>query len=171
MLEKRQILPIGSVVAVCYRTDGGKETLLQIVGHLTLRRAKVCLYDYVCVMYPQGIEDGLVYINHTDIVRVLEPDELRGEVYDRWLTRKYTEYQAYYETYDPEKRPDIDTTREQLLLGREREHRNNRIRRYANALCTGVLLLGAGLAFLLTKSWEIAVGAIFFALVGRGIKK
>ena len=40
MLERKQILPIGSTIAVCYRTDGGKETILQVVGHLTMRRAK-----------------------------------------------------------------------------------------------------------------------------------
>lgn len=168
MLERKQILPIGSTVAVCYRTDGGKETLLQVVGHLTLRRAKVCLYDYVCIYYPQGIEDGLVYINHTDIVRVLDSAELRSDMYDRWLARKYGEYLAYYETHNPNERPDIDTTRSEILIGREREHRNNKIRKWMRFLCVAAITLGAVTAFLLTKRWEIAVGALFFALLGRG---
>ena len=168
MLERKQILPIGSTVAVCYRTDGGKETLLQVVGHLTLRRAKVCLYDYVCIYYPQGIEDGLVYINHTDIVRVLDSAELRSDMYDRWLARKYGEYLAYYETYNPNERPDIDTTRSEILIGREQEHRINKIRKWMRFLCAAAITLGAVIAFLLTKRWEIAVGALFFALLGRG---
>ena len=168
MLERKQILPIGSTVAVCYRTDGGKETLLQVVGHLTLRRAKVCLYDYVCIYYPQGIEDGLVYINHTDIVRVLDPAELRNDTYDRWLARKYGEYLAYYETHNPNERPDIDTTRSEILIGREQEHRINKIRKWMRFLCAAAITLGAVIAFLLTKRWEIAVGALFFALLGRG---
>ena len=171
MLERKQILPIGSTVAVCYRTDGGKETLLQVVGHLTLRRAKVCLYDYVCIYYPQGIEDGLVYINHTDIVRVLDSAELRSDMYDRWLARKYGEYLAYYETHNPNERPDIDTTRSEILIGREREHRNNKIRKWMRFLCAAAITLGAVIAFLLTKRWEIAVGALFFALLGRGTNK
>lgn len=168
MLERKQILPIGSTVAVCYRTDGGKETLLQVVGHLTLRRARVCLYDYICVYYPQGIEDGLVYINHTDIVRVLDPAELRNDTYDRWLARKYGEYLAYYETHNPNERPDIDTTRSEILIGREQEHRINKIRKWMRFLCAAAITLGAVIAFLLTKRWEIAVGALFFALLGRG---
>lgn len=171
MLERKQILPIGSTVAVCYRTDGGKETLLQVVGHLTLRRAKVCLYDYVCIYYPQGIEDGLVYINHTDIVRVLDSAELRSDMYDRWLARKYGEYLAYYETHNPNERPDIDTTRCEILIGREREHRNNKIRKWMRFLCAAAITLGAVIAFLLTKRWEIAVGALFFALLGKGTNK
>lgn len=171
MLERKQILPIGSTIAVCYRTDGGNETILQVVGHLTMRRAKVCLYDYVCVYYPQGIEDGLVYINHTDIVRVVDPSELRNETYDRWLTRKYGEYLAYYNTRDPKERPDIDTTRREILIGRERERKNNRIRKWMRIICAATITLGAGLAFLLTKRWEIAVGALFFAFLGSRTRK
>lgn len=171
MLERKQILPIGSTVAVCYRTDGGKETILQVVGHLTMRRAKVCLYDYVCVYYPQGMEDGLVYINHTDIVRVVDPSELQNEAYDRWLTRKHGEYLAYYNTRDPKERPDIDTARREFLIGRERERKNNRIRKWMRIVCAAAITLGAGLAFLLTKRWEIAVGALFFAFLGRGTNK
>lgn len=136
-----------------------------------MRRAKVCLYDYVCVYYPQGIEDGLVYINHTDIVRVVDPSELRNETYDRWLTRKYGEYLAYYNTRDPKERPDIDTTRREILIGRERERKNNRIRKWMRIICTAAITLGAGLAFLLTKRWEIAVGALFFAFLGSRTNK
>lgn len=171
MLEKRQILPIGSAVAVCYRTDGGKETLLLIVGHLTLRREKVCLYDYVCVNYPQGIEDGLVYINHADIVRVLDPDELRGEAYDRWLARKYPEFVAYYENGNYENRPDIDTMRAMTLEARDRAYRKNRIKKIARYTCVGLCTLGVGLTVLLTNCWWMAVGALFFIFLGMGIKK
>lgn len=171
MLEKRQILPIGSVVAVCYRTDGGKETLLQIVGHLTLRREKVCLYDYVCVLYPQGIEDGLVYINHTDIVRVPDPDELRSDAYDRWLARKYPEFVAYYENGEHKNRPDIDTMRAMTLETRDRAYRKNRIKKIARYTCAGLCTLGVGLTVLLTNRWEMAVGALFFVFLGMGIKK
>ena len=141
------------------------------MGHLTLRRAKVCLYDCVCIYYPQGIEDGLVYINHTDIVRVLDSAELRSDMYDRWLARKYGEYLAYYEAHNPNERPDIDTTRSEILIGREREHRNNKIRKWMRFLCAAAITLGAVIAFLLTKRWEIAVGALFFALLGKGTNK
>lgn len=171
MLEKMQILPIGSTVAVCYRTDGGKETILQIVGHLTMRRAKVCLFDYVCVYYPQGIEDGLIYINHTDIVRVVDSSELQNKLYDRWLARKHGEFLAYYNTRDPKKRPDIDTMRSNMLIAREREHRHNKIKRWMRAICTVAIIIGAGLAFLLTKQWESTIGVVFFALIGRGTKR
>ena len=49
MFEKKQMLPLGSKVTVCYALDGGTETVLVVVGHLSLRNRNACYYDYICV--------------------------------------------------------------------------------------------------------------------------
>jgi len=171
MLEKKQILPIGSHVTVRYAADGGKETLLLIVGHLSLQNATQCYYDYICVYEEFGIERGIVYINHTDIVRVVHRYDPADEAYERWLARKYPEYVAYYENGAPENRPDIDTMRAMMLGTRDRECKKNYINKIARYACMGFCTLGVGLTVLLTKRWEMAVGALFFIFLGMGIKK
>ena len=60
---------------------------------------------------------------------------------------------------------------QQILIGRERERKNNRIRKWMRIICAAAITLGAGLAFLLTKRWEIAVGALFFAFLGSRTRK
>lgn len=171
MLERKQILPVGSRITVCFASDGGKETFLVVVGHLSLKRAMMCYYDYVCVPYPAGMDEGLIYVNHTDVVRVLTEPEIPDDAYDRWLARKYPEYVAYYENGKPEERPDIDTMRATVLNARDREHRKNRIRRIVRTVCGALCVLGVGFAVLLTKRWEIATGALFFSLLGVGINE
>lgn len=37
MLDKTQVLPIGSMITVMFSCDENKETVAVIVGHLTLR--------------------------------------------------------------------------------------------------------------------------------------
>lgn len=171
MLEKKQILPVGSRVTVRYAADGGKETLLLIVGHLSLQNATLCYYDYICVYDDIGIERGVVYINHTDIVRIIHRCDPSDEAYERWLARKYPEFVAYYKNGNPENRPDIDTIRAETLNARDREYRKNRIKKIARYACMGFCTLGVGLTILLTNRWEMAVGALFFVFLGMGIKK
>ena len=171
MLEKKQILPIGSRVAVRYAADGGKETLLLILGHLSLKNATLCYYDYICVYEEFGIERGVVYINHTDIVCIVHRYDPSDEAYERWLARKYPEYVAYYENGNPENRLDIDTMRAMTLNARDREYRKNRIKKLARYTCMGFCTLGVGLTVLLTNRWEMAVGALFFIFFGMGMKK
>lgn len=171
MLERKQILPVGSRITVCFAADGGKETFLVVVGHLSLKRAMMCYYDYVCVPYPTGMDEGLIYVNHTDIVRVLREPEETDEACERWLARKFPEYVAYYEKGKPENRPDIDTMRATVLNARDREYKKNRIRKIIRTVCGTLCVAGVGFAVLLTKRWEIAAGALFFVLLGFGMNE
>lgn len=52
-------------------SDEGKHTIAVIMGHLTLRRDMISRYDYTCVEYPCGIENGLFYVNQEDIIEVI----------------------------------------------------------------------------------------------------
>lgn len=89
MLKKDQILPIGSLVTVFFKSDGGKETIALIVGHLTMQKHMISRYDYTCVAAPAGIEDGLFYINHSDICSVLHRPSGADYFPENWLERKY----------------------------------------------------------------------------------
>lgn len=170
MLKKEQILPIGSVVAVRFDEDVGRDTgqltPFVIVGHLTLRKGRKCCYDYMCVEYPSGMDDGLVYINHDDIANVLWRSTDFDELHAKWMECKYAEYVSYYKNYHSELRPDINTMREKSrktgALLRRCEQINN-IKRW---MCAGVILIGAVLTAILTKSWYVVTGAILFAFFG-----
>lgn len=86
MLKKDQILPIGSLVTVFFKSDGGKETIALIVGHLTMQKHMISRYDYTCVAAPAGIEDGLFYINHSGYFAASFTD-LRCGLFPRKLVR------------------------------------------------------------------------------------
>ena len=123
------------------------------------------------IYHAVGIERSVVYINHTDIVRVIHRYDPSDEAYERWLAQKYPEYVAYYENGNPENRPDIDTMRAMTLNARDREYRKNKIKKLARYTCMGFCTLGVGLTILLTNRWEMAVGALFFIFLGMGMKK
>ena len=166
MLEKKQILPIGSLVSVRYASDGGTETVLMIVGYLSLRSKTICHYDYQCVLYPNGYYSGIYYINHSDIVRVLCRAEDHEGKHSEWLDRKYIEYEVYYKNYDVSKRPDIDVMRS-AVINRINYLEAEKPRRKINAIIkiTGIVL-SAGIAVLLTGSWWTGLCALIFALLG-----
>lgn len=171
MKYKKQILPIGSIITVCYEHEEGLETKLMVIGHLCLRKRFICHYDYVCVRCPYGLEDGLCYINVSDIVRVLCCPDVTDEKYRQWYERKHYEFMAYYRNYRPDREADINVMRENqirwenLIDEKERTHKIIRI--------TGITLLivGTGLAVLLTECWWMGIGAILFAATGYMIKK
>ena len=119
MLERNQILPVGSLITIRHETDKGKETVCVVVGHLTLRREIISRFDYTCVKFPQGVEDGLIYVNHDDIVNIIYRASDYDELNETWMNRKYAEYVAYYKHYGEYQRPDIDKifTRLIHLLG------------------------------------------------------
>lgn len=170
MLEKKQILPIGSLVSVRYASDGGAETVLMIVGHLSLRRKSLCHYDYQCVIFPNGYDNGIYYINHSDIVRVHCCAKDYDGVHSRWLDGKYIEYKVYYENYDISKRPDIDVMRS-AVIHRSNHSEEKKLRKRVSAVIKIIgIVLSAGIAALLTGSWWTGLCALFFALVGYMIR-
>lgn len=111
MLEKKQVLPIGSVVSVEFAADEGKETIAVIVGHLTLLNSFKCCYDYICVEFPAGFEKGTFHINHSDIKRLIYCMDDHECKHEKWMERKYGEYMAYYNQYRSDLRPSIDELR------------------------------------------------------------
>lgn len=166
MLQKNQVLPIGSVVTVRFSSDAGRETVAVIVGHLTLRNDRKCCFDYACVEYPAGIEEGLFYINEPDIVSVLYRACDTGQMHENWMERKYAEYQAYYRQYRPDLRPSIDDVRRKTKNAGGISRRMKRMRLVKRWVCAIGFLIGAVLTAVLTKSWEAVTGAVFFFIIG-----
>jgi len=166
MFEKKRMLPIGSKVTVQYALDGGTETVLMIVGHLSLQNRTVCHYDYVCVQHPMGFEGGIHYINHSDIVRVICRADETDEAYIKWREKKYIEYKVYYENYDISKRADIDTMRGAVVYWKNKLDEQNEQKPIRMAIYIAALLLGAGVAVLLTGSWWTGLCALIFAVWG-----
>lgn len=166
MLQKNQVLPIGSVVTVRFTSDVGRETVAVIVGHLTLRRDRKCCFDYACVEYPAGIEDGLFYINEPDIVSVLYQANDTGQMHEKWMERKYAEYQAYYRQYRPDLRPSIDDVRMKTKNAGGISRHLKRIRLARRWVCAIGFLIGTVLTAVLTKSWEAVTGAVLFFITG-----
>ena len=166
MFEKKQMLPLGSKVTVCYALNGGTETVLVVVGHLSLRNRNACYYDYICVRYPNGIADGIHYINHSDIVRVICRSDETDEAYIKWREKKYIEYKVYYENYDISKRADIDTMRGAVVYWKNKLDEQNEQKPIRMAIYIAALLLGAGVAVLLTGSWWTGLCALIFAVWG-----
>lgn len=119
MLTKNHVLPIGSVIAVRFNSDEGKHTIAVIIGHLTLRRDMVSRYDYTCVEYPCGVENGLFYVNQEDIIDVIHRTPDHDNLHMDWMEVKYAEYLAYYRHYDPDGRPDIDSLRQSIRKERD----------------------------------------------------
>lgn len=171
MKYKKQILPIGSIITVCYEQDEGHETQLMVIGHLCLRKRFICHYDYVCVRCPYGLEDGICYINSADIVSVLWHPNIEDEKYREWYERKHQEFMAYYRNYRPDREADINALRENQIRWEnliDQKTRNSRIIRI-----TGItlLIIGTGLAVALTECWWMGIGAVLFAVTGYMIKK
>ncbi len=166
MLQKNQVLPIGSVVTVRFKSDVGRETVAVIVGHLTLRNDRKCCFDYACVEYPAGIEDGLFYINEPDIVSVLYQANDTGQMHEKWMERKYAEYQAYYRQYRPDLRPSIDDVRTKTKNAGGISRHLKRIRLTRRWVCAIGFLIGTVLTAVLTKSWEAVTGAVLFFITG-----
>lgn len=165
MLKKDQILPIGSLVTVFFKSDGGKETIALIVGHLTMQKHMISRYDYTCVAAPAGIEDGLFYINHSDICSVLHRPSGADYFPENWLERKYAEYTAYYRNYDPAERPDIDTMRGNLKAKFETlKNTKGRFRRFKKIIPIP-FVCGALLAVIISDNKIIAAGAFLLAII------
>lgn len=170
MFEKKQMLPIGSKVTVRYALDGGAETLLVIVGHLSLRNKTVCHYDYVCVQYPMGFEAGILYINHSDIVRVICRAAETDEAYIKWRDKKYIEYKVYYENYDHTKRADIDAMRGAVVYWQNKLDEIKERKPIQVLSHIAVVFLGAGVTVVLTGSWWTGLCALIFAAWGYFVK-
>ncbi len=170
MMEKKNILPIGSAVSVKYAVDGGKETVLIVVGHLSLRKDTLCFYDYICVPFPEGAAKGLCYINHDDVVRVIHLQQYDSLDYSKWLERKYAEYEAYYKHYRFDERESIDEQRKRTVQGINAYERKREAKKVAGAICLGGIIIGAVAVAFLTKEWETAVCALLFAVMGYLIK-
>ncbi len=166
MMEKKKILPIGSVVSVKYAIDKGKETVHVIVGHLSLRKASLCHYDYICVLFPFGVEKGLYYINYTDIVSVINVPSFTDEIYEKWLEIKADEYDTYYKHYRYYERPDIDAMRKRVVQGRNIFDRKTEMKKAVGIICLGGITLGAAAVAFLAGEWESGVCAFLFALMG-----
>ena len=166
MLEKTQVLPIGSVVSVFFPCDNGRETTAVIIGHLTLRKDRQCQYDYACVEYPSGLEEGVFYINAPDIAKVIYRADDPERKHEKWMERKYAEYMVYYSQYQPTLRtsPDLIRSKTKNAGAALRHMRRNRlVKRW---VCALMILIGTVLTALITKSWETAAGAVLFSLVG-----
>ncbi len=166
MLQKNQILPIGSVVTVRFACEVGRETVAVIVGHLTLRNDRKCYFDYACVEYPAGIEEGLFYINEPDIVSVLYRANDTGQMHENWMERKYAEYQAYYRQYRPDLRPSIDDVRMKTKNAGGISRHLKQMRLARRWVCAIGFLIGTVLTAVLTRSWEAVTGAVLFFITG-----
>lgn len=171
MFEKKQILPIGSKVTVCYALDGGTETVLVVVGHLSLRNDSTCHYDYVCVSYPKGLEAGIRYINHSDIIRTIYRADETDEEYIKWRDKKYIEYEVYYKNYKAEERCDIDTVRSSVVRWQNVIDKANNEKTIRTVINIAIIIFGTGITVLLTRSWWMGLCAILFGMLGYLLKK
>ncbi len=166
MIEKTNVLPVGSMITVRFASEGGRETVAVIVGHLSLRKDRQCFYDYVCVEYPKGYENGVFYINHDDIASVVSAPDDVGNKHERWLERKYAEYKVYYSDYHPELRPDPEKARLSSRIADLMYLRNKKIHIIKRIVCAIAGIAGAASIAFVTKSWEAACGAVLFYVVG-----
>ncbi len=168
MLERNQIFPVGSLITIRHETDKGKETVCVVVGHLTLRREIISRFDYTCVKFPQGVEDGLIYVNHDDIVNIIYRASDYDELNETWMNRKYAEYVAYYKHYGEYQRPDIDKIRQNIY----QIDPPTRCKRFIAQITILLLSIsGAAVLSVLSGTWMTIVGAALFLLAGYCIKK
>lgn len=169
MLKRSEIFPIGSMVTVQF--EKGEDTVLVVVGHLTLQKNAISRYDYTCVEFPMGVEMGLVYINHEDIVMVVYHASDYGDLHENWMMRKYAEYKAYYRHFAPETRPDISVVRTAI---HEAEHILPKRRRIKIIMSSAILMAeiaGATSLTILTRDWRVGVCALFFIISSIIYKK
>ena len=119
MLSKREIMSVGTIVRIRYENDC-KDTLAVIVGHLSLSKQMQCHYDYICVEYPFGIERGILYVNHTDILEKLHYFLDYDELHSKWMERKYGDFLVYYKYYRADLRSDMNDIRKQIFNAKNR---------------------------------------------------
>lgn len=169
MLTKKQILPVGSTVSVRF-SDEEAYTNAIIIGHLTLKRGMVSRFDYTCVSSPGGVEDGVFYINHDDIVEVLHRGNDQGKAYYKWIERKYAEYLSYYKNYGQECRPSIEEVRRAIHEEKIDSPPQN-IKWYNGIIAISGMLCSALLSALIMQSWLAGVGAALCFTAGYVIKR
>lgn len=105
-------------------------------------------------------------MNAPDIIQVVYIAEDTGQMHERWMERKYGEYQAYYAHFRPEMRPSIDEMRTKTKNAGATLRCLKKIRHIKRWVCAIVLLIGTVLTAILTGSWEAVTGAVLFSLVG-----
>lgn len=161
MLKKQEILSIGSIVRIHFENDE-KDTIAVIIGHLSLTKRFKCHYDYICVEHPYGLERGIFYINHTDIIEIIENCKNNNAQHSNWMERKYPEYMAYYNQYNHDERPDKDSLREQFANAEEyltaKQHKGLKI--ILN------IIIGIMLFAMTVFDWRIGIGADISFIVG-----
>ncbi len=83
-MKKEGFLPIGSVVKIKDTPD----QLFMIFGWLQKSTAKEEIYDYIAVMYPEGLANKILsfYFNDEDIEEVL---------FKGWQNEQEQEYRDY----------------------------------------------------------------------------
>ena len=166
MLEKNEILPVGSIVTVDFNIERGEKTILVIAGHLTLQRNMISRYDYTCVKFPMGTEKGLFYINHTDIVAILYESPDYFGLHEAWMTRKYAEYRAYYHHFPTEQKTNIQMMNVSLDVAAKRFITRWKARRAVQGIGVSISIVSAGFIAVLTG--ELAVGFCVLVLFGLG---
>lgn len=164
MLTRNQILPVGSVITVRYSEDRVDLTIAVIIGHLTLRRDMVNRFDYTCVKFPQGVEDGLMYVNDEDIAEILYRAADYDERHREWMIRKFAEYKAYYDHYGHLPRPDIDKIRREMIHVETTAKHTRRFGVRATMLILS--LSGAALLSVLSGTYLTIIGAVLFMCAG-----
>ncbi len=165
MIEKSNVLPVGSMITVRFASEG-RDTVAVIVGHLSLRKDRQCFYDYVCVEYPKGYENGVFYINQENIATVISTPADLGNNYERWLERKFAEYKVYYSDYHPELRPDPEKARVSSKIADRMYLQNKKLRIVKRLICTLIGIIGAAAIALVTESWEATCGAVLLYIFG-----
>ncbi len=167
---EREILPLGSMVSVCYAANRGAETVLLVIGHLSLQKETPCHYDYRCVLFPEGIDRGVYYINHSDIHRVIYRTKIRDLSYNRWLEQKAAEYDAYYKHYPHQMRLSADAMRAKMIKSANAAHRLKRWKPFIRWGSMGLLAAAAvGLAAV-TGIWGIGICVLILGLLGAAAK-
>lgn len=166
MLSKREILSIGTLVRIRY-DDDNKDTFAVIVGHLTLSKQMKCHYDYICVEYPYGIEKGIFYINHSDILETLYHCTDYDDLHSKWMERKYGDYLAYYKYYRVDLRPDKNEMRKRYIRAKNLVDYYTPKFRIIISVINILIAIGIGLTAFFTKQWLAVPGAVLFFIAGR----
>lgn len=165
MLSKASVLAIGSIVKVYFKEDEN-ETVVVIVGHLTLSGDTRCHYDYICIEFPGGIEKGLLYINHPDITDVLYSCPDHGGMHSKWMERKYGDYLGYYNHYCADSRPDISDMRHSIAMSENIVKRYKRKKQLIMWTVFIISIIGIGITAFITKQWLAVPGALFLGVLG-----
>lgn len=164
MLSKREIMSVGTIVRIRYENDG-KDTLAVIVGHLSLSKQMKCHYDYICVEYPYGIEKGIFYINHSDILETLYHCTDYQELHCKWMERKYGDYLAYYKHYRVDLRPDKNEMRKRHIAAKNLVDYYTPKLKNIIGIISVLIGIGIGITALFTHQWLAVPGAVIFVLV------